>query len=496
LFGFSGAKAAIPCTPGAVVRYVNGINNPNEQVVSASADLLRDRLNRGEVSCISEVVYLFNPSDGVIADIIQEVALQKVAEFGVSFADALLIVHGAVHSYTPFGILESFFLTDDEITATRLRVLAHVQKAFLDGFSFTLNAVEYKPGELIEEFRDKVILDLSRGTKVVLVSHSQGNLFANATFTAVQGTSTASLYRGLSIVNVANAAIEAPSDLYITSFQDLVVSLLGRAAMPSNISAGFSQDDLSGHSLERIYLSTLLPVGSASQDSMAGRVSALVQTALDQSSAPAGSIIASTFSSLVRIDLITRTAQILGPFTSGKGSLSSIFDIAINPQGGSAIAIFSSSLSSFDPALRRLSVLPQSSLGGNALTFNADGELFAMSGNRFYQIDPLTGEVIGTPLDLPFSYTSSGDLTFDQDGNLYGTAIAPNGQDALIKVDTVRNQISIIGNIGYAKVWGLYFSGGILYGATSNGTLISIDRSTGSGSLVTKLNVSEISGLQ
>ena len=297
-------------------------------------------------------------------------------------------------------------------------------------------------------------------------------------------------------MNVANAAASAPSGLYITSFQDLVIALLGGLAMPPNTTAGISRIDLSGHGFEEIYMSTSLPSGAAPRDSMAGKVCALVQLALNNSVEPAGSIIASTFSSLVRIDISSRTAQSLGSFTTSNMSATPVFDIALNPRGGPAAAISASTLSSLDPETRTLTVLPQSAIGGNALTFNVDGELFAMSSNKFYQIDPTTGQIIGTPLSLPFSYTSSGDLTFDNDGNLFGTVIAPNGQDALIKIDTLRNQISVIGNTGYSQVWGLYFSGGILYGATGNGTLISINRATGVGTFVAVLNIDGISGLQ
>ncbi len=493
------ASAAIPCTPGATVRYINGVHKEYPEEIEQSADLLRERLEAQGVACISDVLYLHNPSDGIVADILLEVALQKVTERGILFADAMLIVTGAAYSYTPYGVATNLLMSDGEATALRQRIIAHIQDASLSSYIFTLNGSVYTTGDLVNEFRDKVLLDLSRGTKTVLVAHSQGNLFANETFNAVRGTAPESLYRGLSVVNVANAASSAPSQLYITSREDLVIDLMvamGYSPMFPNVGAGFSTADRLGHGFEEIYLSTSLPSGAPLQDSMAGRVCALVQAALNGSIDPAGSIIASTFSSLVRIDVASRSAQTLGSFTTSSGSAIPVYDIALNPRGGQAVAISPNALSSFDPGVRVLSLLPQSSIGGNALTFNADGELFAMSGNQFFEIDPTTGQIIGTPLTLPFSYTSSGDLTFDNDGNLFATAVASNGQDVLLKIDTLRKQILVIGNTGYSQVWGLYFSGGVLYGATSNGNLISIDRATGAGTFVAVLNVGGISGLQ
>jgi hypothetical protein len=145
--------------------------------------------------------------------------------------------------------------------------------------------------------------------------------------------------------------------------------------------------------------------------------------------------------------------------------------------------------------MRVLARLPQSTVGGNALAFNADGELYAMGGSSLYRVDTATGTATASPISLG-TYVSSGDLTFDSDGILFGTVIGPNNQDYLIRIDLNRSTFAVVGPTGYSELFGLCFSGGYLFGVTNNGTLITIDRATGQGQTVGSLTIGDVTGLQ
>jgi hypothetical protein len=487
------AQTFVPCRPGATVRYVNGIKALSRDEIADEASLLADEIAHFSVTCVANVSYLYNPSDRIHRDLFES-ALQMVSELRIALGEAILNVGFAMSG------IPTLLLTAAQRDEIRDRVIAAMQEVSLSSYSFTIDGRNYTTAGLVNEFRDRVIIDLTQGTKVVLVAHSQGNFFANATQLAVNGKAPLELQRGLAIVNVANVSSFAPSNLYISAHQDKVVThVRWLSAMPTNHDAtgACDVDPDWCHAFAKVYLSRVLPTGVTREaDSMAGGLMSRLQTALNVTPSPAGSIVGSTFTSLVRIDLETLTAQTLGSFSSTSGGLTPVYDIAINPRDGLAAAISPSALSTFDPGIRVLTRMPQSGIGGNALTFNVDGELFAMSGSSFYKISPQTGAIDGNPLSLGASYSTSGDLTFDSDGNLFGTAIGPSGRDYLITIDTLRRSVTPIGDTGYYQVWGLYFSGGVLYGATNNGALISIDRSTGQGTLVATLNIGTISGLQ
>lgn len=103
---------------------------------------------------------------------------------------------------------------------------------------------------------------LAEGRKLVLVAHSQGNLYANAEQNMlVSGPRSAQ--GKISSVGVASPAqYLLPGSSYITSSWDQVINGLRmiKNALPSNISIGFqpAQDTL-GHSFVKIYMNNAYP---------------------------------------------------------------------------------------------------------------------------------------------------------------------------------------------------------------------------------------------
>jgi hypothetical protein len=103
---------------------------------------------------------------------------------------------------------------------------------------------------------------LAEGRKLVLVAHSQGNLYANAEQNLlISGPNSAQ--GKVSSVGVASPAqYLMPGSSYITSSWDQVISGLRliKKALPSNISIGFHPtQDTMGHSFVKIYMNTEYP---------------------------------------------------------------------------------------------------------------------------------------------------------------------------------------------------------------------------------------------
>lgn len=479
-----------PCRPGAKVIFINGVFNFSEQDALDSRAQLEESVPHFGVSCVAEVSHLYNPSVLLGIDDLREAAFQKATELGITFGDAFLQVGLAV-----FGAVSSLSQSDQD--QIRARVAARIQSITLStAVGFASDGTAITTASLVNEFRDRVRTELGQGTKTILVAHSQGNFFANAVYTAVQATTPASVAQGLAIVNVANASINAPTGLWVTAKQDLVIIALGSLALPWNFDAlGAYSYDLSGHGFGDVYLNRGLPTGASETNSIAAKVMELLQQALNVAQPPVATILGSTSFNLFSLNLATNTASVLGSFAYSNSPPIAVWDVATNPRGGPGYAISASGVYTLDLVTRSLLRLPQSVVGGNALAFNADGELYGMGGNKIFRFDLATGVATDLPMTLG-THTSSGDLTFDGDGILFGTARATNGVDSLIRIDLNRSTLTFIGSTGYSGVYGLYFSGGYLYGVTSSGALLNIDRSTGVAQPVRQLPFGDITGLQ
>ena len=132
--------------------------------------------------------------------------------------------------------------------------------------------------------------------------------------------------------------------------------------------------------------------------------------------------------------------------------------------------------------------------GLNALASDFSGILYAASVcGELVRIDPNTGTATLVGL-FGEDLVSSGDLAFDLDGTLYGTATAsgPSG-DLLVRVDVASGLATVIGAIGFSNVFGLAVApNGDLYGAanpdpTGTPTLLLINKSSGVGTAVGQL---------
>jgi hypothetical protein len=115
--------------------------------------------------------------------------------------------------------------------------------------------------------------DLCQGDKVVVVAHSQGNLYANIAYTGINEN----VIDGFGIVSVANPSWYVASDdsnqFYTTIDEDLIIGFLPGALSPNvNNFPGLNSDDLSGHMFIKSYLAQGLEAESRILDHIISQI--------------------------------------------------------------------------------------------------------------------------------------------------------------------------------------------------------------------------------
>jgi len=118
------------------------------------------------------------------------------------------------------------------------------------------------------------------------------------------------------------------------------------------------------------------------------------------------------------------------------------------------------------------------------LTFIPNGTLYGLASgsSSLFSINPKTGAAtpVGTLTGAGFgSATSYYDIRSDNAGHIY----LLNGSDTLYTVNLTNLQVSLVGTIGFT-VYNLDFEDGTLYGFTDGKQIISINTTTGVGTVV------------
>jgi hypothetical protein len=203
-------------------------------------------------------------------------------------------------------------------------------------------------------------------------------------------------------------------------------------------------------------------------------------------------VYAHTSSTLYQVNPDTLAIQEIGDFTFTTGS-DEITDIAID-KNNLMIGISFGSVYRIDPttaAATRLSnnltgefngmsFVPAEQLGQTGddvlvATRNSDGVVF--------RIDPATGST--TTIGDMGGFSSSGDLVSVAMLGTFQTADNGFGADRLVRLEAGTFAATAIGNeIGFAEIWGVAFWKNKLFGFTNGGHFITIDLTTGGGTLV------------
>jgi len=174
----------------------------------------------------------------------------------------------------------------------------------------------------------------------------------------------------------------------------------------------------------------------------------------------------------------TGQAISIGAVATGIGGVS-LTDLAMTSSGTLYGIDDTSDLYSINPNTGLATLV--ASLGSfvNGLIVGPTGTMYASGGSDLFRIDPITGTetLVGST-----GFSSSGDLAFAQDGALYMTA-QDTPDDSLVTLDPATFAGTFVGNIGQPNVYGLVSSYGTLFGATDGGDLLTINQSTGVGTV-------------
>lgn len=240
------------CASGYSVFFGNGIRT---EIIGAQASARRVRAMLGLEYDGEPMTYSlsYNPTEGIFGDLL-EVFEQKLAEdWTLSWQLFFRWVSGQFVSSTLQNILEDYFGFDgpNRIEAAAARLAGST------GYSdpTVLQHVSNYDSELLA------------GKRVLVVSHSQGNLYSNAAYSGLQrlGRTQYDL-NAFGIAAIATPATNvATGDDYVTSDTDLVIDSLRNIVSPATLAANdfsvpsFPVGDRLGHGFQEVYISQSYP---------------------------------------------------------------------------------------------------------------------------------------------------------------------------------------------------------------------------------------------
>jgi len=400
-----------------------------------------------------------------------------------------------------------------------------------------------------EQLADTIQAVWSRGGRVVIIAHSQGNLLAREALQVLRSRTTPD---GMACVGLAAVAppikltrpgsepaasdlivrgtgVAAASGLLVRSMDILLLPelagfteglaevfaphsglsdwwdeyLAGKTAGAS-ADAALSLRILAGtvlHSMDDSYLED-----GITRALLRAQIQGQVAAVTSRCPAPPGHSVARHYvasigngfgpSDLYTVDArAAGTDHLVGRIRTVTGLQPVITDLALAPDG-SLWGVSFTRLYLIDKATAI--AVDRGALGlsdVNALGADVQGRLYgATQFGRFIQINASTGTASAIGL-LGAGYASDGDLAFAPDGVLFGTLRTSIGTSVLVTINTATGAATPIGTVsgvGITDVWGLAFEGARLIGFTSgsggHGEVIEINRTTGRGTIIRPLS--------
>ena len=250
------------CTTAPAVFYINGIMAPSEAAEAAAAVALQYRMDAYGQPHDGDVVSIYNPSEGLLLDIFRKLLAQKFGELiGTAWGfieQSWRALHGVQNS-----------LTGGDLDA--------VKQAARDAVSTTvLNGLDPAAAATLEKATTDVMTSASFGQKMLIVAHSQGNMFAKELYARTQlaipnqyNIGAYDVAKQFQVVNVGTPATTSDTGKYVTSVQDIVIDLLARflslltspfqpAAPNFNSGTATYSYDALGHDFLNVYLNKQL----------------------------------------------------------------------------------------------------------------------------------------------------------------------------------------------------------------------------------------------
>jgi len=238
---------------GTSLYFGNGINKTYDEAWEVADDDLLGLAAEAKVNDVVEIGVAYNHTDGFLEDVIQ--TLEQKEEEDPRFGWFLLnnITGYLLRGLNVVGILQ--------LPAGAATLIATLQTVINQGLADS----DSQPGTFYDsDVADQVSAydeDLSvNGYRVIVVAHSQGTLYANASRAAL-AASDSTVLGSFGIVAVGDAA-EVSFNGYVTSDDDLVIGALrtlGRTVLPANVHVPVSDSDFTGHGFEEVYISAQLP---------------------------------------------------------------------------------------------------------------------------------------------------------------------------------------------------------------------------------------------
>ncbi len=226
------------------VFFANGISNTILEAVNSLSELkakLRTTLPRDQFNALDFKI-AYNNSHGVLLDLFESVK-QKVG--GDTYADSF---------WRWISNLDPMPDWLQEVAKTSLTAIDQTRLV--------------SDGDLVSHlamYRARIL----EGRKVLVVAHSQGNLFANAAYNILYNGSTRITSRSFGIVSVANpASFVGGGGPYSTLSNDLIIGAIAAAShfpiappLPANVVNATWGADTLGHN----FLNAYMPTGSVSE---------------------------------------------------------------------------------------------------------------------------------------------------------------------------------------------------------------------------------------
>lgn len=165
-----------------------------------------------------------------------------------------------------------------------------------------------------------------------------------------------------------------------------------------------------------------------------------------------------------------------------------LFDMDTHPDG-TLYGVSPEALYRFDAEENRwvsIGELDDTIEDANGLAIDSTGVAFVTAMNDLWTIDLETASVsrVGS---LGGDYYSSGDCVVNKFDSLFMTSKDLDDREAgneFVIVDRRTGEATLVGDVGFARVYALTAGWGRLFGMTSRGELIEIDRNTAEGTLV------------
>jgi hypothetical protein len=241
------------CGQGTGVYFGNGINTTALEADEVARDTLPDLAEEAGIEAPVTFAVAYNQTNGLFADVLETLE-QKAAEdsrFSWFFMNNAVgyLVRGA---NVPTRLLDR--VSGGEAFVAELQEL--INQLIADGSGHSTALYDSDVADHVAAYRE----ELHEGNRVVVVAHSQGNLYANAARAQLM-LAAPTLMNSFGVDAIATPA-QTAADGYTTSDKDMVIGLLrelGRTVLPANVEVPFRLDDFLGHGFEEIYLNAQLP---------------------------------------------------------------------------------------------------------------------------------------------------------------------------------------------------------------------------------------------